>query len=88
MGEILYKFMKGQRIAMTQEESDEMHAKWAASKREADGKIYQSERQEGYKTIEEQLDMLWHELNTTGSITNTGDWFLHRQNVKTNHPKP
>ena len=41
-----------------------------------------------YPTINEQLDMLWHEVNTTGSLSDTGNWFNTIKEIKDNHPKP
>lgn len=40
-----------------------------------------------YKDPGAQLDMLYHELRTTGTISNTGPWFTHISAVKTNIPK-
>lgn len=40
-----------------------------------------------YKDPGYQLDMLYHELRTTGTISNTGPWATHITNVKTNIPK-
>jgi hypothetical protein len=40
-----------------------------------------------YKDLGYQLDMLYHELRTTGTISNTGPWATHITNVKTNIPK-
>jgi hypothetical protein len=40
-----------------------------------------------YGSIGAQLDMLFHELNNTGTISNTGPWATHVANVKTNIPK-
>ena len=35
-----------------------------------------------------QLDMLWHELNVSGSLTSDGEWFNKIKEVKENNPKP
>ena len=40
-----------------------------------------------YPNIGEQLDMLWHELNVSGSISNTGQWFQSVQSIKEQYPK-
>jgi hypothetical protein len=32
--------------------------------------------------------MLWHELNTSGSISADGGWFQSIQEVKQQYPKP
>lgn len=40
-----------------------------------------------YKDPGAQLDMLYHELQTTGTISNTGPWATHISTVKANIPK-
>ena len=40
-----------------------------------------------YPKVQEQLDMLWHELNNSGSITTDGNWYQSIQQVKQQHPK-
>ena len=37
--------------------------------------------------ISEQLDMLWHELDSTGGITKEGTWFNAVKAIKESHPK-
>jgi hypothetical protein len=49
---------------------------------------YQRNRQQVYPTIGNQLDMLWHELNNSGSLTTNGEWFNTIKEVKDNNPKP
>ena len=48
---------------------------------------YQRDRQQIYPTIGNQLDMIWHELNTSGSITTDGNWYQSIQQVKEQYPK-
>lgn len=40
-----------------------------------------------YKSIGDQLDMLYKEVVATGTISNTGPWATHITNVKTSIPK-
>ena len=49
---------------------------------------YQRDRQQIYPTLGNQLDMLWHELNVSGSLTSNGNWFQSIQEVKQQYPKP
>lgn len=55
---------------------------------------YKELRKAAYPSIEEQLDMLWHELNTRGSVTNDNAddvasvWFNVINEVKERFPKP
>ena len=48
---------------------------------------YKVARNIAYMSHGDQLDMLYHELNTTGTISNTGPWATHISTVKANIPK-
>jgi len=48
---------------------------------------YDSQRMHNYPTIGNQLDMLWHELNNSGSLSTTGEWFNQIKSVKDTFPK-
>jgi hypothetical protein len=48
---------------------------------------YPARRMIAYPQISNQLDMLWHELNTNGSISADGEWFSAIKAVKDAHPK-
>jgi len=45
-------------------------------------------RSVAYGQVGAQLDMLYHELRTTGTISQDGDWYQHITNVKSIIPKP
>jgi len=47
------------------------------------GKLYQSERKEDYPSIEDQLDMMYHD-----QVNGTTTWKDAIQAVKDAHPKP
>lgn len=49
---------------------------------------YDARRMHAYPQLSNQLDMLWHELNTSGSITTDGTWFNTIKEVKDTNPKP
>lgn len=49
---------------------------------------YQRDREHQYPKLGTQLDMLWHELNTSGSLSTNGEWFNSIKEVKENNPKP
>lgn len=57
---------------------------------ERDGPHTNSEvaRAVAYGQVGAQLDMLYHELRTTGTISQDGDWFQHISTVKAIIPKP
>ena len=48
---------------------------------------YDALRMVNYPQISNQLDMLWHELNNSGSISTGGTWFQSIQEVKDSYPK-
>jgi hypothetical protein len=48
---------------------------------------YDARRMHGYPMLGEQLDMLWHELNASGSISANGTWFNTIKDVKDSNPK-
>jgi hypothetical protein len=49
---------------------------------------YQAKRSSNYPQVVDQLDMLWHELNTSGSISTNGTWFNSIKDIKDQFPKP
>ena len=49
---------------------------------------YNARRINAYPMLGEQLDMLWHELNNSGSISTDGAWFNAIKEVKDVNPKP
>jgi hypothetical protein len=49
---------------------------------------YDAQRMHAYPMFGEQLDMLWHELNTSGSISTDGNWFNTIKDIKDQYPKP
>ena len=50
--------------------------------------LYINKRAAGYLPIEEQLDMIWHELKETGTLSTTGTWYTFNASVKEQNPKP
>jgi hypothetical protein len=45
-------------------------------------------RKVAYGTVEEQLDMIWHEIDEKGSLTKDGDWYQHISAIKQIVPAP
>jgi hypothetical protein len=48
---------------------------------------YDVKRSMEYPNLQEQLDMLWHELNENGTLSNTGEWFTTIDGIKKRYPK-
>ena len=52
-----------------------------------DAKEYQRDRAPNYPAIQEQLDLLYHDM-TAGKGDKTGEWYKAVNKVKTDNPKP
>ena len=50
-------------------------------------KQYQRDRESLYPKLEEQLDLLFHDM-TNGKGDKTGEWYKTINKVKTDNPKP
>ena len=48
---------------------------------------YQKDRKEQYPDIGDQLDMLWHAIDS-GTLDKTSDFYTTLKEVKDNNPKP
>jgi hypothetical protein len=48
---------------------------------------YDARRINAYPSLGNQLDMIWHELNASGSISIDGSWFNTIKDVKEANPK-
>ena len=48
---------------------------------------YQKDRKEQYPDIGDQLDMLWHAIDS-GTLDQTSDFYITLKEVKDNNPKP
>jgi hypothetical protein len=48
------------------------------------------ERRNSYQRLEEQLDMLFHDIDAglLGEQAKTGQFYIHVKNIKDNNPKP
>jgi hypothetical protein len=78
---------------------DEITLDWTLEYSPSQGKSIWIEREGGftdlsvarsvaYGQVGAQLDMLYHEIKTNGTISQEGDWFQHIQTVKSVIPKP
>lgn len=72
----------------SQPSEEDILAEIATIKEEKVSKQYKVDRSNEYPNIKDQLDMLWHEVNTSGTISNDGQWFNSIKGVKDAHPKP
>jgi 4-hydroxyphenylpyruvate dioxygenase-like putative hemolysin len=61
-------------------EIDRLQAEWETN-------LYQRQRAAEYPKISDQLDMLWHAINT-GNLTTTSSFYTTLAAVKEQFPKP
>jgi len=85
---VLYKKLKGENVEVSPEEEAEIRAGWAVVDAEIAATKWAKDRINEYPKIEDQLDMLWHELDIYGTIEKNGPWFKAIEAVKVKNPKP
>ena len=85
---VLNKFVDGVKVQLTAEESASVVAEWKQNAASASAVAYKRTREIAYPDIREQFDMLFHELETTGSLSISGSWFNTVKTVKDANPKP
>ena len=83
----LYKNVNGVRIELEPEEEVIVRAEWSSNDEEAAANKWLADRTREYPKIEDQLDMLWHELNIYGIIEKAGPWFKAIEAIKNKYPK-
>ncbi|MDP6585395.1 MAG: hypothetical protein QF535_12115 [Anaerolineales bacterium] len=84
----IYKMVNGVKEEVTTEEVEKIRAERAANEAETQATKYSRDRQFAYPAIQDQMDMLYHELETSGSLTTSGSWFKAITSVKDANPKP
>ena len=78
--------------SITQPTKDEIKAEISNYQVELDKTFYKQQRvrlADGYPSIKEQLDQLYHDINAGkfGADAKTGEWFVGISSVKTKYPK-
>ena len=88
----MYKLVNGELITLTAEESASMVEDRRRSMASSSALAYVDQRWVAYKeifgSVEDELDFIYHELETSGSLTTSGSWFKAVKAVKDAHPKP
>jgi FKBP-type peptidyl-prolyl cis-trans isomerase (trigger factor) len=70
----------------TQPTEEEIQAEITRLQAEYDANQYQRDRATQYKPVTDQLDMLWHAIDT-GTLDKTCDFYTVNKTVKDNNPK-
>ena len=88
----LYKNVDGVRIKMTAQESASMVAEWKRNEAADAAIAYIATRRNAYSnafgSVTDELDFIYHELETSGSLTTSGSWFQTIKSIKDANPKP
>ena len=71
----------------TQPTEAELNAEITKVQNDYTAKQYQRDRKLAYPKIEEQLDMLWHSIDS-GTLDKTSDFYITLKQVKDTNPKP
>ena len=66
---------------------EEIQVKLKELQADYDSKQYQRDRAPNYPAIQEQLDLLYHDM-TAGKGDKTGEWYKAVNKVKADNPKP
>ena len=88
----LYKNVDGVRIKMTAQESASMVAEWKRNEAADAAIAYIGTRRDAYHgafgSLADEFDFIYHELETSGSLTTSGSWFQTIKSIKDANPKP
>ena len=82
-----HRQVNGKLVALTEDERTALRDKWNAP----DERPYREKRKEKYPSIGDQLDMLWHAIDTgdwTAAKVKTTDFYTQLKAVKDANPKP
>ena len=73
--------------SVTDEELASIRARATELETAYNNKQYQRDRADAYPKLEEQLDMLWHAIDTD-TLDKTSDFYTELKQVKDDNPKP
>ena len=82
----VYANLSWQSEDVTKPTEEELNAKIALVQADLDATQYSEDRKEAYPDIGEQLDMLWHAIDS-GTLDKTSDFYTTLKAVKDNNPK-
>jgi len=89
--EPLYKIVNGVRIEMSSEDAESIRKDWASEEAKRELEVatngYKIERKSAYPSIGDQLDMLWHSMDS-GEIPKSLAFYNAIKTVKDKYPKP
>ena len=84
--------VNGVAVEITGSEEAEIRTEWSASAVVQAATAYIRNRtihgEARYPTVTDQLDMLFHEMTASGSLTTSGSWYQTIKSIKEANPKP
>ena len=83
----LYAQVNNERREFTDAEYDQAIEDLAQSKLDTQDNGYKQARLESYGGWNDQLDKLWHDIDSD-KLDKTGEWYKAVKKVKTDNPKP
>ena len=83
----LYAMVNNEKREFTKAEYDQAIEARAQYKLDEQDNGYARDRQQSYPALQEQLDMLFHDM-TSGKGDKTGEWYKALKKVKDDNPKP
>lgn len=81
-----HRIVNGEKVDLTQEEIIELNNRDEENKKWIKNFRYKSDRALKYPSIEDQLDMIWHSMDS-GEIPRCEDFFQAILSVKNKYPK-
>ena len=73
--------------SVTEEEENSIRARATELETAYNNKQYQRDRADAYPKLGDQLDMLWHAIDTD-TLDKTSDFYTELKQVKDDNPKP
>jgi len=83
----LHKLVNGVKVDLTPAEEAATLAEWAKNEIEAAKVAYIHKRQSEYPSVQEQFDLLWHDIQD-GVVLSKGEWYTAIETIKDKYPKP
>jgi hypothetical protein len=86
----LYKQVNNERMEFSEADYNQAKTDLGNAKWNDQQFGYIQARQESYKSVTDQLDQLWHAVDSGlfGDDAKTSDWYSDINTVKTDNPKP
>jgi hypothetical protein len=82
------RLVNGKLVPLTPEEEAQIKAEWEQNAIKAAANEYKAKRIAEYPTVQEQLEMLWKEMDTNPAFPRATEFYNTIKAVRDRHPKP